>query len=73
MKFTNDISFNFKDLIWVISLIIGATWAVAILPQQITADVTTRFASREKVDFMCERMDRLEIKIDKLIELVQYK
>lgn len=64
-------SFNLKDLVWFGVVLATVTWTIALMPQKIAADMTDRFASRERVDYICERLDKIDIKMDKLVDLVQ--
>ena len=73
MRFKNDVEISW-DKLFIIAVMIGQIiWNIAVMPQQVEAGLTTRFASKEKVDIYCTRIDQLEQKIDKLIQLVQYK
>jgi len=72
IKFNGGIEITFKDLIWLIFLVGAVIWNVAIMPQQIVADVTPRFASKERTDMLIDRLDRIEQKVDKLIDKVSF-
>lgn len=73
MRFENNFTISWDKLIIVGFMIGQLVYNVALMPQRVEADLTPRFASQKQVDMMCDRLDRLENKIDKLIELVQYK
>lgn len=71
IKFTEG--FEFRDVITILILIGTLVWTIAIQPQQVLSECTTRFASRERADMMQEDISYIKGKVDRLIEIVQYE
>jgi hypothetical protein len=60
-----------RDMIWFAVILATIVWSIAVMPQQIGADLTSRFASRERVDMICDRLDRIEGKVDLIVTRVR--
>jgi hypothetical protein len=71
IKFNGNLEITIKDLVWLGVVLTSIVWTIAIMPQKVLSEVNIRYASREKVDMVCERLDRIEGKLDRLIETSQ--
>ena len=74
MKFSNNIEITVKDLILLGTLLVSLAAAFFTLPQKLEADFEARFVGKELFIETIKRMDRIEIKLDKIIDWqVRYK
>ena len=55
---------------WVIPAVVvgGVLWNALLLPQQIYADLSTRYASKVKVDSMCEDISEIKGQVNVIYE-----
>jgi hypothetical protein len=55
---------------WIVPAVVigGVVWNALFLPQQIYADLNTRYASRERVDMIIDSLERIEAKLDRHLE-----
>ena len=68
VHFNGGLEISFKDLIWIICVLAAVIGSWYALPNKIQADCTVRYASRERVDMMSERLERIENKVDKIAD-----
>ena len=75
LKLTHNGEWTINDLLTILQFVVllgGIIWAVAIMPQKVMSEVTTRFASRERVDQLQEDVSYMRGKIDRMYELLQF-
>lgn len=76
IRLTQNGAWTLNDLVTILQFIMligGIVWTVAILPQQVLSECNTRYASREKTDFIQEQLSRIESKVDLIYQNIDWR
>lgn len=67
----SKLEFSIRDFIFVITIIASMAFSWAIMPQNIMAEVDKRYFTKELGVRLESRMEKMDLKIDKLLERVK--